>query len=56
MRALSLLLLIAIACCLAVPSGIDAGKDFHKVHVTITDNPNQDKRASITRVAYRTKN
>ena len=39
-----------------VPSGIDAGKDFHKVHVTITDNPNQDKRASITRVAYRTQN
>lgn len=37
-----------------VPAGIDANKDFHKVIVAITDNPNQDKRASITRVGYST--
>ena len=39
-----------------VPAGIDANKDFHKIQVAITDNPNQDKRASITRVAYSTQN
>ena len=37
-----------------VPAGIDANKGLHKVHVAITDNPNQDKRASIARIAYRT--
>lgn len=36
-----------------VPTGIDANKGLHKVHVAITDNPNQEKRASIARIAYR---
>ena len=35
-----------------VPAGINAVKDFHKVQVSITDNPNQDKRIAITRVGY----
>ncbi len=39
-----------------VPTGVDAKKDLHKIQVAITDNPNQDKRASITRVAYSTQN
>ena len=37
-----------------VPSGIDANKDFHKINVSITGDTNQERRASITRVAYRT--
>lgn len=37
-----------------MPSGIDASKDFHKIQISITDNPNQEKRASITRVGYST--
>lgn len=35
-----------------VPSGIDASKDFHKIHVSITDNPNQEKRVAVTLVGY----
>jgi Ca-activated chloride channel family protein len=35
-----------------VPSGGDAGKSFHKVQVSITEGPNQEKRAAITRVGY----
>lgn len=35
-----------------VPSGGDAAKAFHKVEVSIAENPNQEKRAAITRVGY----
>ena len=34
-----------------VPTGIDAGKDFHKIQVSLTGNPN-DKRVAVTRVDY----
>lgn len=32
-----------------------SNKDFHKVQVTIADNPNQEKRVAVTRVGYSTK-
>jgi Ca-activated chloride channel family protein len=35
-----------------VPSGEDTAKAFHKVQVSITEGPNQEKRAAITRVGY----
>lgn len=38
------------------PVAGDARKDFHKVQVTITENPNQEKRAAITRVGYQSRN
>lgn len=34
------------------PSGGDPRKEFHKVQVAIIENPNQEKRAAITRVGY----
>ena len=37
-----------------VPSGNDTGKSFHKVLVSVTEDPNQEKRAAITRVGYGT--
>ena len=37
------------------PSGGDPRKDFHKVLVAITDNPNQEKRVAITRVGYQSR-
>jgi Ca-activated chloride channel homolog len=37
------------------PSGGDPGKDFHKVQVSITENPNQEKRVAITRVGYQSR-
>lgn len=37
-----------------VPAGVDAGKGFHKVQVSITDNPDQPKHVAITRVGYST--
>ena len=37
-----------------VPSGIDAGRDFHKIQVSLNDNPNQDRRVAVTRVDYST--
>ena len=37
-----------------VPSGIDTNKHFHKIHISLNDNPNQEKRANITRVGYST--
>jgi Ca-activated chloride channel homolog len=35
-----------------MPSG-DSTKDFHKVLVSIAENPNQEKRVAITRVGYK---
>jgi Ca-activated chloride channel family protein len=35
------------------PSGGDPGKDFHKVQVTIDEDPKQEKRVAITRVSHR---
>lgn len=32
-----------------------SAQDFHKVQVTIADNPNQEKRIAVTRVGYSTK-
>ncbi len=32
-----------------------SGQDFHKVQVSIADNPNQEKRIAVTRVGYSTK-
>ena len=37
-----------------VPTGIDAGKDFHKIQVSLNDNPNGDRRVAVTRVDYST--
>jgi Ca-activated chloride channel family protein len=37
------------------PSGGDPAKDFHKVEVSITENPNQEKRVAITRVGYQSR-
>jgi len=37
------------------PSGGDPRKDFHKVQVTITENPNQQKRVAVTRVGYQSR-
>ena len=37
------------------PSGGDQRKDFHKVLVSITENPNQEKRVAITRVGYQSR-
>lgn len=37
------------------PSGGDPSKDFHKVEVSITENPNQEKRVAITRVGYKSR-
>lgn len=34
------------------PSGDNSGKDFHKVLVSIAENPNGEKRVAITRVGY----
>ena len=38
------------------PAADDARRDFHKIQVTITENPNQEKRAAITRVGYQSRN
>lgn len=38
-----------------MPTGIDARKDFHKIQVSITDNPNQEKRVAVTRIGYSTR-
>jgi Ca-activated chloride channel family protein len=37
------------------PTADDTRKDFHKVLVTITENPNQEKRVAITRVGYQSR-
>lgn len=37
------------------PSGGDPHKDFHKVQVSISENPNQEKRVAITRVGYQSR-
>jgi len=37
------------------PAADDARKDFHKVQVSITENPNQEKRVAITRVGYQSR-
>jgi Ca-activated chloride channel family protein len=37
------------------PAGGDPNKSFHKVQVTISDEPNQEKRVAITRVGYQTR-
>ncbi len=37
------------------PATDDTRKDFHKVLVTITENPNQEKRVAITRVGYQSR-
>lgn len=37
-----------------VPSGIDAGRDFHKIQVSLNDNPHQDRRVAVTRLDYST--
>lgn len=37
------------------PSGGNPGKDFHKVQVSISENPNQEKRVAITRVGYQSR-
>jgi len=37
------------------PSGGDPRKDFHKVQVAITENPNQEKRVAVTRVGYQSR-
>lgn len=37
-----------------VPSGNDTAKGFHKVLVSVTEDPNKEKRAAITRVGYGT--
>jgi Ca-activated chloride channel family protein len=36
-----------------VPTGVDSNKSFHKVQVTIAENPNQEKRVAVTRVGYK---
>lgn len=33
-----------------VPAGGDSKKDFHKIQVSITENPNQEKRIAVTHV------
>ncbi len=33
-----------------VPTGGDSKKDFHKIQVSITENPNHDKRVAVTHV------
>lgn len=38
-----------------VPVGVDSKKDFHKIVVSIADNPNQQKRIAVTRVGYSSK-
>lgn len=35
-----------------VPAGIDAGKDFHKIQVSLTDSPNHERHVAVTRVEY----
>ena len=37
------------------PATDNTRKDFHKVLVTITENPNQEKRVAITRVGYQSR-
>jgi Ca-activated chloride channel family protein len=37
-----------------IPSGKDADDSFHKVQVSIANNPQQEKRLAITRVGYST--
>jgi Ca-activated chloride channel family protein len=37
------------------PAADDVRKDFHKVLVSITENPNQEKRVAITRVGYQSR-
>lgn len=37
------------------PSGGDPRKGFHKVQVSISENPNQEKRVAITRVGYQSR-
>jgi Ca-activated chloride channel family protein len=37
------------------PAADDTRKDFHKVLVTIAENPNQEKRVAITRVGYQSR-
>jgi Ca-activated chloride channel family protein len=38
------------------PSGGDPRKEFHKVQVSISENPNREKRVAITRVGYQSRN
>jgi Ca-activated chloride channel family protein len=38
------------------PSGDNSRKDFHKVLVTVAENPNEEKRVAITRVGYQSRN
>jgi len=38
------------------PTSGDSRRDFHKVEVAITENPNQEKRVAITRVGYQSRN
>ncbi len=38
------------------PSGDNSRKDFHKVLVTIAENPTEEKRVAITRVGYQSRN
>jgi Ca-activated chloride channel family protein len=38
------------------PTSGDPRRDFHKVEVAITQNPNQEKRVAITRVGYQSRN
>lgn len=38
------------------PSGDNSRQDFHKVLVSIAENPNEEKRVAITRVGYQNRN